>query len=151
MKGQEERDVLFARLFGVVSLTQSGLLFRTTPLAMSSVPQCTFKDFQDAMEMLLALPSKKSFLKEPTYWAVILSLRALAVSKVDWKEVAWTWVIQKIFFEDRSWSPEKVGVVLTLQNIGLDKDWKTLLCPPFKNSATLSTANLATLAKVLRV
>jgi len=36
MTGQEERDVLFARLFGLTSVIQSGLLVRQRPLLASA-------------------------------------------------------------------------------------------------------------------
>ncbi|KAF8580676.1 hypothetical protein K439DRAFT_1393490 [Ramaria rubella] len=150
MKGQEERDMLFARLFGVTSLTQSGLLFRSTPLATSSNHPCTLKDFQDAMAMLLALPTKKSFLKEPSYWTLILAIRALAASEVEWKADAWTWVTQIVFIEDRSWFPEKVGVALSMQNLEIEANWQTLAAPTFRNGDILSSGNLGNLAKILK-
>jgi DNA polymerase phi len=151
MKGQEERDMLFSRLFGITSLTQSGILFRSTPLATSSTPPCTLKDFQDAMAMLLALPAKKSFLREPSYWTFILSLRALDSSDVEWKGEAWRWVTGIIFTEDKSWSPEKVGIALTMQDLGIDLDWKLLIGPTFKHGDILSPGNLNNLAKILKV
>ena len=151
MKGQEERDTLFARLFGITSLAQSGLLFRSTPLSNSSNPQCTLKDFQEAMEMLLALPSRKSFLKEPAYWTLILALKGLAKSEVAWKDEAWNWIVGKVFEEDKGWSPEKIGVAITLQTLGVEKDWKALLAPTFKNGDVLASSSLNTLAKILRV
>lgn len=151
MKGQEERDMLFARLFGITSLTQSGILFRASPLATSSIPSCTLKDFQDAMEILLALPAKKSFLKEPSYWAYIQALRALDASRVEWKSEAWKWIAETIFIEDKTWSPEKVAIALSLQTLGIDLDWKTLIGRTFKNGDILLSGNLSNLAKILRV
>ena len=151
MKGQEERDMLFARLFGITSLTQSGILFRSSPLATSSTPPCTLKDFQDAMAMLMALPTKKSFLKEPSYWTFILSLRALDSSKVEWKDQAWGWVTETVFNTERSWSPEKVSIALTMQDLGIDSDWRRLMGSTFKNGDILSPGNLSNLAKILKV
>jgi DNA polymerase phi len=150
MKGQEERDMLFARLFGITSLTRSGILFRSTPLSTSSLPACTMQNFKDAMTMLLALPSQKSFLREPSYWTFILALRALNASEVEWKDEALTWVTE-VFAEDKAWSPEKVGVALTMQGLGVEKDWKILLAPTFKNGDILSSGSLSNLAKILRV
>lgn len=151
MKGQEERDMLFARLFGITSLTQSGILFRSTPLSTSSVLACTFQDFQAAMTILLALPLQKSFLREPSYWTFVLALRALDESTVEWKEEGWTWVVDTVFSEDKSWSPEKVGVALVLQNLGVKEDWKALLAPTIKNGDILSPGSLGNLAKILLV
>ncbi|KAF8522098.1 DNA polymerase phi-domain-containing protein [Hysterangium stoloniferum] len=150
MKGQEERDTLFARLFGITALIQSGLLFRSTPLATSSTSQCTLKDFQDSMDMLLGLQAKKSFLKEPSYWSLILALRALASSEVEWKKEALTWIAEKVFIEDKSWSPEKVGVTLVMQGLAVDVSWKALLSPTFKNGDVLISSNLNNLAKILK-
>ncbi|GJJ11974.1 hypothetical protein Clacol_006212 [Clathrus columnatus] len=150
MKGQEERDMLFARLFGVTALAQSGLLFRSSPLANSSTPQCTLNEFINALEILLALSKKKSFLKEPSFWTIVLSLRILDSSAVEWKDTAFSHVIEKIFIEDKTWSPEKVAVLLILQNLNIKADWKTLLSPTFKNEDILSLYNLANLAKILK-
>lgn len=151
MKGQEERDMLFARLFGITSLTQSGILFRSAPLSTSSTHPCSLKDFQDAMVILLALPAKKSFLKEPAYWAFLLALRALGASDVEWKNQAWKWVAQTVFTEDKSWSPEKVGITLCMQGLGVELDWKSLTSPMFKGEDILSPGNLSNLAKILKV
>ena len=151
MKGQEERDMLFARLFGIASLTRSGILFPSGPLATSCIPASTIEDFQNAMTMLLALPSQKSFLREPSYWILILALRALDASGVEWKDEAWTWIMEKVLVEDKAWSPEKVGVVLTMQAVGVESDWKALLAPTFKKGDILSSGSLTNLAKILRV
>lgn len=151
MKGQEERDMLFARLFGVTALAQSRLLFRSSPLANSSMPQCTAKEFQDAFEILLTLSEKKSFLKEPSFWTIVLCLRALNSSTVEWKDAMFTHVIENLFVQDKSWSPEKLAIVLVLQDLGVKADWKTLLSPTFKNEDMLSLSNLNTVAKILKV
>lgn len=143
--------MLFARLFGVIALTQSGLLFRSTPLTNSSTPQSTFQEFQDAFEILLSLSTKKSFLKEPSFWAVVLCLRTLDSFTVEWKEATFSHVVEKLFVQDKSWSPEKVAVLLVLQNLNVKADWKTLLSPTFKNEDVLSLTNLNTLAKILKV
>jgi DNA polymerase phi len=145
LKGQEERDMLFARLFGITSLVQSGILFRST------TPASTLQDFQSAMGIILALPAKKAFLREPAYWAFILSLHALGASHVEWKSEAWVWVAETVFTEDAAWSPEKVGVALSLQKLGVDLDWKEYTSPTFKSGDILSSGSLSTLAKILRV
>ncbi|KIJ37708.1 hypothetical protein M422DRAFT_259809, partial [Sphaerobolus stellatus SS14] len=77
-------------------------------------------------------------------------LRGLAQSEVDWKDEALDWIIEKVFSEDKSWSPEKVGTAITLQSLGLDKDWKALLSPIFKQGDLLASSSLNTLAKILR-
>ncbi|EIN07831.1 hypothetical protein PUNSTDRAFT_70289 [Punctularia strigosozonata HHB-11173 SS5] len=150
MTGQEERDMLFARLFGITSIIQSGLLVRQEPLPSSSTPASTLEGYTGALAELVALGEKKSWLKEVAWWTIDLAIDALHSSTVSWKDDAWQETKETLYLQNKTWTPEKVGVTLKLQEYQPDWDWKALLQPPFKNADVLSIPNFATLGKVLK-
>lgn len=154
MTGQEERDVLFARLFGLTSVIQSGLLVRQSPLPTSpsgSAPASSLAGYNELLTQLLALGEKKSWLRESAWWTASLALDALNSSEVVWKEEAIEVTLQSIFIDNKVWTPEKIALGLKLQTLYSDSDWRNFLSPTFKNSELLSAGNLSTLAKILKV
>lgn len=154
MTGQEERDVLFARLFGLTSVIQSGLLVRQTPLltsASTSVLASSFAGYTELLSQLLALGEKKSWLRETVWWTIGLALDALDSSNVDWKGEATELTLQSIFVDNKIWTPEKTALALKLQASYPELDWRKFLSPTFKNPELLSAGNLSVLAKILKV
>ncbi|GBE82630.1 hypothetical protein SCP_0410150 [Sparassis crispa] len=153
MSGQEERDVLFARLFGLTSVIQSGLLLRDTPLptsASSSTLASSLTGYQELLTELLALGEKKSWLRESAWWSIGLGLDALGASQSSWKEDAIGFTVNALFIESRTWTPEKVALILKLQHLSPTRDWRKLLSPTFKHPDLLSSGNLISLAKILK-
>ncbi|KAI8998993.1 DNA polymerase phi-domain-containing protein [Trametes punicea] len=150
MTGQEERDVLFARLFGLTAVIQSGLLLRETTLPSSSTVASDLDSFKEVMAQLLALGEKKSWLRESAWWSIGLAVDALTASAVSWKDEAVESTISAIYSETKAWTPEKVALTLKLQAAYPSRDWKKLLAPTFKNPDLLSTGNLGTLARILK-
>ncbi|KAF7322861.1 hypothetical protein HMN09_00065500 [Mycena chlorophos] len=154
MTGQEERDIMFARLFGITSIIQSGLLVRTAPLrfsASSDTSPSSLASFQEAISILLALGDKKSWLRESAWWTIGLAIDTLNSADVPWRADAFGFLVERVFGENNSfWSPEKIAITLKLQAILPQHDWHQLLCPPFKNPDLLSSANLLTVAKILK-
>ncbi|KAJ7694223.1 DNA polymerase phi-domain-containing protein [Mycena rosella] len=153
MTGQEERDVIFARLFGLTAIIQSGLIVRTKPLpfsASSETSASSVVSFQEAVSNLVALGEKKSWLRESAWWTLGLAIDALTVSDVPWKKSAFDVIVECVFSENSAWSPEKVAITLKLQNIHPDRDWRKFLCPAFKSPDLLANANLLTLGRILK-
>lgn len=154
MTGQEERDVLFARLFGLTAVIQSGLLVRDTPLRTSpssSTFSSSLPTYEDVLGHLISLGEKKSWLRESAWWTIGLAVDALAKSQVSWKEEGIEVTIKLVLTENKIWTPEKIALVLKLQNLHSSLDWRKLVSPTFKNPDLLSTANLPTLAKIIKV
>lgn len=154
MTGQEERDVLFARLFGLMSVIQSGLIVRTTPLAASassSTTASTSESYHEIITQLVELGDKKSWLRESAWFAISLALDALHESSVAWKDEAFERALVLIFRTNTYWSTEKVALALKLKDYQPEADWKSLLAPVFKNGNIMSSANLSTLARILKV
>ncbi|KDQ59553.1 hypothetical protein JAAARDRAFT_127225 [Jaapia argillacea MUCL 33604] len=155
MTGQEERDMLFARLFGLTSIIQSGLLLRQTPLPTSSTGASSLIGFRDLVTQLLTLGEKKSWLRENAWWTLGLAVDGLNESTVPWKEEAVEETLKQVFGGEekysKGWFPEKVALAVKLQAEYPGRNWRQVLVPTFKHPDLLSTPNLATLAKVLKV
>ncbi|KAJ8078693.1 DNA-directed DNA polymerase [Marasmius tenuissimus] len=151
--GQEERDVLFARLFGFASIIHSGLLVRQTPLSTSpssATQASSLSSYEDVLDQLISLGEKKSWLRESVWWTIGLAIDALDGSKVEWKEEARQATIEKLFSENKAWSPEKLALLLKIQKMGWKVGWRPLLSPTFKDTDVLSNGNLQTLALIMK-
>lgn len=167
ISGQEERDLLFARLFGFTAVIQSGLLVRTKPLpsASSSTSASTtttstststptspssLASYQTVLTGLFALGDAKAWLRESAWWTLGLALDALHASSVPWKDAARDWTAEQIYKEREDWSPEKVAITLKMQKLYPELGWKGLLAPAFRNKDLLSNANLPVIAKIIK-
>lgn len=140
MKGSDERDMMFARLFGVTAIVDSGLLFS---------PSSTLDDFVSVLDSLLALADSKAWLSEAAGWGLLRAAEGLVSSSVSWKDDALSALTERVY-ADRAWSPEKIALTLALQRGAPDLDWKALLSPTFKTTPLLASANLVTLGRVLK-
>ncbi|KAF9264758.1 hypothetical protein L218DRAFT_899775 [Marasmius fiardii PR-910] len=151
--GQEERDILFARLFGLTSIIQSGLLVRLTPLATSpssATQASSLSSYEDVISQLISLGEKKSWLRESAWWSIGLAIDALNESQVEWKMEACQATVKALFSDNKLWSPEKIALSLKIQKMGWNVDWKPWLSPTFKDRDLLGTGNLQTIALVLK-
>jgi len=154
MTGQEERDILFAQLFGFLSIIQSGLAVRTKPLstsASSSTLSSSAESYEDVISRLVELGEKKSWLRESAWFAVSLAVDALHDSEADWQDDAVSRALKILFQKNSVWSTEKLALVLKLQDYYPKRDWTVLLSPIFKNIEILSTGNLPTISRILKV
>ena len=154
MNGQEERDMLFARLFGFMSVIRSGLLVRTAPLATSAsskTESSSSPSFKQVIEELIALGDKKSWLRESAWFTIGLAIDALDGSEVAWKEESVDFLLDQLFVSITLWSPEKFALTLKLQDLYPERDWSKLVAPTFKNPNLLSSSNLQTLSRILKV
>ncbi|BEJ00908.1 hypothetical protein CcaverHIS631_0507650 [Cutaneotrichosporon cavernicola] len=140
MKGSDERDMMFARLFGITAVVDSGLLFSSS---------AALEDFITVLDSLLALADAKAWLAEAAGWALLRVGESLIASSVEWKDEALEAVAERVY-ADRAWSPEKVALTLALQRGAPELDWKALLGPTFKATPLLASANLITLGRVLK-
>lgn len=140
----------FARLFGLTSIIQSGLLFRQEPPAYSSTPASSLEDFQKVLEELIALGEKKAWFTESCWWSIGLALDALFASSAPWIGQASNWALNALLPSGCEWTPERAGIWLRHhRNWGQKASDK--LAPKLKTSHLLAAANLPTLARVLRV
>ena len=110
-RGQETRDLLFARLFGLTSVVQSGLLYR---------PTATIDDFKTTVQELINVGKAKAWLRESCWWAVIKAIEGLEQGQVEWRQQAGEWTAELVFADQEGkmdWTPEKVALGLKMQEI----------------------------------
>lgn len=117
MKGTEERDNLFARLFGLTAVVESGILFQS---------KATLEDFKLCFGELMALGEKKSWIRESAWWTVTTGVKSLLNSEVTWREDAVKALLQRMYGttgDDESskkhrgmeWTQDKAAMTLILQ------------------------------------
>jgi len=68
---------------------------------------------------------------------------------VDWKAEAIELTTQTIV--EKSWSSEKVALVLKLQELNPSYGWSSALQPMFKSGDLLSNGSMLSLARILKV
>ncbi|KIY68633.1 hypothetical protein CYLTODRAFT_374153 [Cylindrobasidium torrendii FP15055 ss-10] len=153
MSGQEERDMLFGRLFGITSIVQSGLLVRTDPLTQSpsaSTDASSLASFKLVVDELQAIGEKKNWLRESVAWTLVQVLDALQTSSVSWKKDAFVYVLEVVYQKDSHWTPEKIALALKIQRLQPDLDLGEYTAPTFSTPNLLQTSNLHTLATILK-
>lgn len=105
MKGSDARDALFARLFGINAIVQSGSLLASNSSAAT---------FEQVIVELIELGNVKAWLRESAWWAVHGALKALLNSEVAWRAEATESVVETIY-GDKAWNQEKVALTLLLE------------------------------------
>lgn len=154
MTGQEERDVLFARLFGLATVIHSGLLVRQTPLSTSpssATSSSSLESYKELVSHLLVLAEKKSWLRECAWWTIGQAIDAVIKSSVSWKDEALASTLEVVYEREKDiWTPETVAITLKLQPAMPKHDWKSTLSPTFKDSAILAPANFLSLGRILK-
>lgn len=160
--------MLFARLFGLTAIMDSGLLLRThPPLPRSASAPSTPESCAAVLGALRALACAKSWLAEPAYWAIGRAMDCLAAASeedVPWREEAVRNLFEEVFGEGSSadegapksgnmWTPEKIALALRAQRLwpGREQEWRKLWAPTIKHGDVLHLANLTVLARILRV
>ena len=151
MTGQEQRDMLFARLFGFMAIIQSGLLVRSGSLPKSALVEVSLSNYIDVLSQLIALGEKKSWLRESVWHVILAAIDILHSSEVTWKADAVETTCQQIFVEYKSWTPEKIAVALKMRSLYPEKDWTKIFSPTFKNGDLVAATNLQTLARIVKV
>lgn len=116
MKGTDERDGLFARLFGLIALVQSGSLF-------SSIEGKAAKDASEVvgktLSCLVELGGKKGWLRESAWWGVVQALEgAIGMSEGEGRKVVLEKMLE-VIREEKTFSQEKLALVLILEKADL--------------------------------
>lgn len=123
MKGVEERDALFARLFGLGAIIESNLIFRST---------ATLIDFKLVLGELWGLGEKKSWIRESAWFMILKAVKGLLGDegeKVEWREEAVKAILRRVYGYDEKeeqsagsrkgkgmdWTEEKVALSVVLQ------------------------------------
>ena len=151
MSGQEERDNLFARLFGITSIIHSGLIVRNGTLPTSSTSASSLESYELVIATLVALGEKKSWIRESAWWTLASAIETLAKSDVEWREQGVQVTLDTVYTKSSGWSPEKLALTLRLQALLPGKEWTPLLSSVFKGTDVLATQNLRVTANILKV
>lgn len=142
VKGQEERDLMFARLFGIFAVVRSGALFRSGASGLET--------FTWTLDILQALSQGKEWFAESCAWVTVQLLDALAkADDLHWRDDAFKMVAQRLSVAQES-RPESLAVLLKLRREALPLA-KGVRLPALKEQDPLATSNLAVLAKLLKV
>ncbi|SPO20848.1 related to DNA polymerase V [Ustilago trichophora] len=139
---QEQKDFMFAKLFGIMSLVQSDLLIQ---------PSATISEFKRSMRILIALSSDKPWMAESCAWVMVSAIAQLQRQdvQISWAHAAQSWMTKQIS-STKELSPEKLAVMLQLSH-GAGADFFTnVALPSMRKEHPLSTANLPQLARVLK-
>lgn len=135
----DEKEMLFARLFGLHAIARAGVCFHTPALAT-------------LFNELLSLMRVKSWLQEAGAFVILDILQRFPenASQEDWDVAR-----QSLFLETaREWHAQKLAWILFLQSANTNQfgSWEPILKGHFQNtSILLHPANLPVVGKLLKV
>ncbi|GAA5816212.1 hypothetical protein MFLAVUS_009738 [Mucor flavus] len=137
MSGDETRDMLFGRLFGLMSVVASGMIARSST---------TSEDIIRIVESLHEMASAKSYLAEVCHHVVINILPYLKDTE---HQAAVIEKVKELFFNGPITNVDQlnlvVGIQQQLENVDLSEQLSN-----WKSQTILDAANLAHLANILK-
>ncbi|KAG5519932.1 hypothetical protein PMAC_000209 [Pneumocystis sp. 'macacae'] len=136
VSSNEEKDLLFGRLFGFKAISISKMLQRTKSI----------ESIENVINMLISLSFKKGWLREPCF-SVINDILIQLESLSQFHEI-YSIILRKICDLKLSKTPEGVAIILTIQKIV--KDLKPIGDTQWNPLSPLDSSNLEILAKVLK-
>ncbi|ORX59850.1 hypothetical protein BCR36DRAFT_315879 [Piromyces finnis] len=132
MKAQEEKEMLFGKLFGVASIIQSGIIEH---------PNTTEDELKKIFEYLLICSNKKSYLKESSFKIIILLFAQ--IKKINNENIL-NYIINEIL-KDGVNTPEELAFTIKAQELYPSFDyskiinWKYVNVLHYSNSSKLTT------------
>ncbi|OUM63774.1 hypothetical protein PIROE2DRAFT_9638, partial [Piromyces sp. E2] len=132
MKAQEEKEMLFGKLFGVASIIQSGIIEH---------PNTTEEELKKMFEYLLICSNKKSYLKESSFKIIILLFTQ--IKKINNENIL-NYIISEIL-KDGVNTPEELAFTIKAQELYPSYDyskvidWKYVNVLHYSNSSKLTT------------
>ncbi|KAJ2561034.1 DNA-directed DNA polymerase [Coemansia sp. RSA 1822] len=137
MKGQEQRDMRFGRIFGLMALVQSGIITRagTTAVEMRKI----------VME-LAAIGAKKSYLREISY--VTLTSLVPMLGKFAFRDELITMFVAVALDKGAIETPDELLLAMRLRRAYPGYDWYSAL-PQWQGRHMLGAKNVGRLGSVL--
>ncbi|KAG0229067.1 DNA-directed DNA polymerase [Actinomortierella wolfii] len=145
MKGKEERNQMFGRIFGYMSIIQSGLLTR---------PSATADDIKTIVNDLVEYSQEKSYLSECCHQVMVNLIPQITKFPESNK-----YIVEKVFAEGVN-TPDQLSVAMALKdhldtiNAQLPKQeqiqWTKVLGRPWKHADIFHVSNLKYLAQLLK-
>ncbi|KAJ3092493.1 DNA-directed DNA polymerase [Quaeritorhiza haematococci] len=139
MKGKEERDMYFGRLFGLMAITQSGMLLRS---------HTTLADIQRMITCLCEYATAKSYLTE-TCFHVVISILNRIESRTDIHSEACEFAVQTVLNDGVATPEELWFAILMQQKCPTLPQWSSAL-KSWKNTSILHPSNKAKLVEILK-
>ncbi|GAB5585522.1 DNA-directed DNA polymerase [Umbelopsis nana] len=137
MTGEEARDMMFGRIFGLRSIICSGILNR---------PTTTAQDFEQIFDDLYEIAQTKTYLSEVCHHVAISTLPIIA--NLGYKDEVMETLVTK-FLSDGINTPDQLHLVLAITSIVPDYDVKELFAS-WKSPNVLDVANLPKIARILK-
>ncbi|KAI8825821.1 DNA polymerase phi-domain-containing protein [Fimicolochytrium jonesii] len=136
-KGQEEREILFGRIFGLMAICQAGMISRAST---------TIEDVQTIVTSLLKYASSKSYLRETCFCVLITMSEELTDGKLEEEAIAFMIpAVLKNGVEDA----EDLWFALVMQSRYPKFDWASVL-PTWKHAQLLHPKNQSQLIELLK-
>jgi DNA polymerase phi len=137
MTGEESRDMMFGRIFGLRSIISSGILNRSST---------TVEDFEQIYDDLYEIAQTKTYLSEVCHHVAISTLPI--ISNLECKTEAMEALVSK-FLNDGVNTPDQLHLVLaiisTVPDFDLQKQFES-----WKSPQVLDVANLPKIARILK-
>ncbi|PWN40736.1 hypothetical protein IE81DRAFT_204209 [Ceraceosorus guamensis] len=150
--GAEERNSLFARLFGVLALVRSFALLRESKAQAQAQAQVE-QSVRCCVQVLLDLYATKSWLMEPSAWvAQQLLQQAFQISSALACELTKQMLLGQVEGKSKSTTfqgPDRIAILLSVQSLMEKRSYVQCLVP-LTGPTLLSRHNLPALAKLLR-
>ncbi|ORX80479.1 hypothetical protein BCR32DRAFT_327691 [Anaeromyces robustus] len=135
MKAQEEKEMLFGKLFGVASIIQSGIIEH---------PNTTEEELKKMFEYLLMCSNKKSYLKESSFKIIILLFSQ--IKKINNKNIL-NHIIEEIL-KDGVNTPEELAFTIKAQELYPKYDYSKVI--NWKHTNILHSSNSSKLCTILK-
>ena len=138
-KGQEERDIYFGRVFGLMAFVKSNIL---------ATPQSTLEDAQKIVDLLLEYAHAKIYLRAIAFQVLVEMMPIVKGQK--WASQMLKYLVEKLVQSSVN-GPEELWILILLQDQDdFVHDWKHVL-PEWHNGKILHPKNLPRLTAVLKV
>ncbi|KAJ3162784.1 hypothetical protein HDU86_003758 [Geranomyces michiganensis] len=136
-KGQEEREVLFGRIFGMMAICQAGMLSRDST---------TQEDLKSMTTNLLRYASAKSYLRESCFRVILCMVDSVKDTPLaaDFIQFVVPTVVEKEIE-----NPEDLWFAITTQSRYPEIEWSKIL-PSWKHAQILHRKNQTQLIEILK-
>ncbi|KAJ1729797.1 DNA-directed DNA polymerase [Coemansia biformis] len=137
MKGQEQRDMRFGRVFGMMALVQSGILTRKGTTAV---------EIRKMVMELAAIGSKKSYMREIAY--TTLTAMVPVLGKLDATDELVAMFVAVALDKGTIETPDELLLAMRLRRAYPGHDWSAAL-PHWQGGHMLNAKNSARVASIL--
>ncbi|KAI9091861.1 DNA polymerase phi-domain-containing protein [Phlyctochytrium arcticum] len=135
--GQEERDILFARIFGILAICEADLVSRDTT---------TLEDIQNMVQHLLKYSAKKVYVKEICTRVLLTIMDKVKGTPLEQDAIKFA---IPLVLEKQIETPEDLWFALEMQKRYPDFQWEEVL-PSWKHGLVLHQKNKSKLVETLK-